>query len=139
VINLVFVGSWKDARLRETASEMEKRIRGLWNLSVEVVPEDIRGLTAWMDKHKNKGLLVSLDPMGDTMDSGAFTRWITSSSRDMMFIVWGAEGPPEPLRLAIPTKLSLSRMTTSHEIARVLLMEQVYRAACTLKGHPYPK
>jgi len=73
VINLVFVGSWKDARLRETASEMEKRIRGLWNLSVEVVPEDIRGLTAWMDKHKNKGLLVSLDPWA--------TRWIQGPSR----------------------------------------------------------
>jgi 23S rRNA (pseudouridine1915-N3)-methyltransferase len=139
MINLVFVGPWKDTRLRDAAADLEKRIRGLWNLSVEEVPDNARAVAAWVEKHKNKGLMVSLDPMGDVMDSPAFSRWITASSRDMMFIVWGAEGPPDPIRLAIANKFALSRMTTSHEIARLFLMEQVYRAACMLKGHPYPK
>jgi len=139
VINLAFVGACKDSRIRDMVNELERRIRVLWNLSVEEIPSDSRSILTWLEKHKAKGQIVSMDPLGEAMDSQAFGRWITASSRDLYLVVWGAEGPPDAVKLSLPNKFSLSKMTYSHELARLMLMEQVYRAACSLKGHPYPK
>ena len=56
-----------------------------------------------------------------------------------MFLVGGADGPPEGWRERADLLLSLSPMTFPHEFARVMLAEQLYRAFTTLRGHPYPK
>ncbi len=140
MVQLTFVGPWKDSRLRELSAELEKRVRILWKLSVEEAPSDAHSLGVHLEKLRKKGAhLISVDPIGDKMDSNQFARWVTGSSQDLVFVVWGPDGPPEPLRSSIPMKFSLSPMTTSHELARVFLMEQIYRSACVLKGHPYPK
>ena len=57
----------------------------------------------------------------------------------MIFVCGDAEGFPEILRKRVPQKLSLSPMTYSHELARVMLAEQLYRAFAILSGSPYPK
>jgi len=82
---------------------------------------------------------VSLDAHGETLDSPAFTEWVTRSSRDLYFLGWGADGPPPDLPNKDMKSLSLSPMTYSHELARVLLLEQLYRAGASLRGHPYPR
>jgi 23S rRNA (pseudouridine1915-N3)-methyltransferase len=53
--------------------------------------------------------------------------------------VGGAEGLPEGWREGADLTLSLSAMTMPHELARVVLAEQIYRAFTTLRGHPYPR
>lgn len=83
--------------------------------------------------------MVSLDPHGESMDSLGFGQWVTKSSRDIYFFAWGPDGPPQGLSKDPFRSLSLSPMTYSHEMARVLLMEQLYRAGAALKGHPYPR
>jgi len=139
MVHCFFVGAGKDRRLREILQEYEKRLSRLWPVSIHSVVEDPKVLGKLILDKKRKGLLVSLDPAGDLMDSGAFARWVTSSSQDIFIFAWGAEGPPKGFP-ALPFKrLSLSPMTTSHELARVLLMEQLYRSGALLKGHPYPK
>jgi len=60
-------------------------------------------------------------------------------ARDLVFLVGGADGLPPDWRPKADLLLSLSRMTFSHELARVMLAEQVYRALTMLRGHPYAR
>lgn len=85
---------------------------------------------------------IFLDPAGRAMSSAQFTEAIAlaeRSSQDLVFLVGGHDGlPPEWISRA-DLLLSLSPMTYPHELARVMLAEQIYRAFTTLRGHPYPR
>jgi len=84
-----------------------------------------------------------LDAGGKTYDSAAFAKWIGEmrdhGTREVIFVCGDADGFPETLRERVKQKISLSAMTYSHELARVMLAEQIYRAFATLSGSPYPK
>jgi 23S rRNA (pseudouridine1915-N3)-methyltransferase len=138
MVYCVFVGSFGDKRLLHLAQEYHQRLQRLWPVSLQEIPEKEKTVLKYIEERREKGVLVSLDPYGETMDSPSFGRWVTSASQDLYFIGWGASGPPPKAIASIPKKLSLSSMTYSHEIARVLLMEQLYRAGAALRGHPYP-
>ena len=60
-------------------------------------------------------------------------------TRELIFLCGDADGFPDALRQRAHQKLSLSAMTFSHELARVMLAEQLYRAFAILSGSPYPK
>jgi 23S rRNA (pseudouridine1915-N3)-methyltransferase len=86
---------------------------------------------------------ILLDAGGRTIDSNTLARWIGElrdrGTRQIIFVCGNAGGFPESLRVRVPQKLSLSAMTLSHELARVVLAEQLYRAFAILSGSPYPK
>lgn len=85
---------------------------------------------------------VLLDPAGRALDSAAFTRMVAraeASGRDLVFIVGGAEGLPARWSEKADMLLALSGLTLPHELARVVLAEQIYRALAGLRGHPYPR
>jgi 23S rRNA (pseudouridine1915-N3)-methyltransferase len=60
-------------------------------------------------------------------------------ARDLVFVIGGADGLPAEWRRHADVLLSLSAMTFPHELARVVLVEQIYRAFAILRGHPYPR
>jgi len=85
---------------------------------------------------------VYLDPAGKPLDSAGFTSLVeraTLESRDLVFLVGGADGLPPGWGGRADVLLSLSPMTFPHELARAMLAEQIYRALATLRGHPYPR
>lgn len=85
---------------------------------------------------------VLLDPGGKTLTSLQFAEVIgkaENEARDLVFVVGGADGLPAGWRERADWLLSLSAMTFPHELARVMLAEQVYRAFTILRGHPYPR
>jgi 23S rRNA (pseudouridine1915-N3)-methyltransferase len=86
---------------------------------------------------------ILLDAGGRTIDSNALARWLGElrdrGTRQVIFICGNAGGFPESLRERVTQKISLSAMTLSHELARVVLAEQLYRAFAILSGSPYPK
>jgi len=86
---------------------------------------------------------VLLDAGGRSLDSNALAKWLGElrdrGTREIIFVCGDAGGFPESVRQRIPQKLSLSPMTLSHELARVVLAEQLYRAFAILSGSPYPK
>ncbi|HVM33633.1 MAG TPA: 23S rRNA (pseudouridine(1915)-N(3))-methyltransferase RlmH [bacterium] len=139
MIYCVFVGPFKDSRLGELAAEYEKRLTRLWPVTVLELKENPRDILKFIESKKDRAALVSLDAHGERLDSLEFTRKVTQSSQDIHFFGWGASGPPPEAAAFFTKSVSLSPMTFSHEMARVLLMEQLYRAGATLKGHPYPK
>jgi len=86
---------------------------------------------------------ILLDAGGRTIDSNALARWLgdlrDGGTRQVIFICGNAGGFPESLRERVSQRLSLSAMTLSHELARAVLAEQLYRAFAILSGSPYPK
>jgi 23S rRNA (pseudouridine1915-N3)-methyltransferase len=86
---------------------------------------------------------VLLDAGGKRYDSNTFAKWIGEQrdrgTREIVFVCGDADGFPEALRERVKQKFSLSEMTYSHELARVMLAEQIYRAFAILSGSPYPK
>jgi 23S rRNA (pseudouridine1915-N3)-methyltransferase len=85
---------------------------------------------------------VCLDPAGKRFDSAGFITMMERAereARDLVFVVGGADGLPAGWSDRADLLLSLSPMTYPHELARVMLAEQIYRAFTTLRGHPYPR
>ena len=85
---------------------------------------------------------VLLDPAGREFESVALSRWLGAiflSSRRPVFIVCGPHGAGPQIRAAARDTLSLSRLTLAHDLARVVLLEQLYRALDLLQGGPYHK
>jgi 23S rRNA (pseudouridine1915-N3)-methyltransferase len=139
MIYCAFVGSFKDKRLSQMAGEYLRQLDKWWPITVVTLPEKTKDILKFIEVKKDKSSLVSLDAHGERMESAAFIKWVTGSSRDIYFLGWGAEGPPDEVRALKLKSLSVSPMTFSHEIARLLLLEQLYRSGATLKNHPYPK
>ncbi len=93
---------------------------------------------------KTEGLIrVVLDPAGKTWTSPELAEYVgkvrDGGARGVAFLVGGADGFTEPFLKQADLKLSLSPLTLPHELARVVLLEQIYRAFAILSHHPYPR
>lgn len=87
-------------------------------------------------------ILIVLDPLGKQITSEHFAKIINNnfdSSKDITFIIGGAYGLDNTLKLDADVMMSLSAMTMPHLLAKLLLIEQIYRAQTILTGHPYHK
>ena len=88
-----------------------------------------------------KCFAVLLDPAGNALDSAALadkiSKWESSVYKEIAFIIGGAQGVSSPVADRADDRLSLSFLTFTHEMARVVLLEQLYRAYTILRGFPY--
>ncbi|WP_182085975.1 23S rRNA (pseudouridine(1915)-N(3))-methyltransferase RlmH [Aureimonas sp. ME7] len=84
---------------------------------------------------------VVLDETGKTPDSPEFAdliaRWRDSGIRDLAFVIGGPDGLDPSLRAKAEKAIAFGRLTLPHQIVRILLAEQLYRATTILSGHPY--
>ncbi len=88
----------------------------------------------WM----GRGFTIALDPAGKEMDSEAFAKLIADKA-DVTFLIGGAFGHSREFLNRCDKVVSLSTMTMSHKIAKVVLFEQIYRALAINHHHPYHK
>lgn len=86
-----------------------------------------------------KAFKVVLDPGGPAITSQELADLIAAKSGEIHFSVGGADGFTDSFRAQADQLLSLSKMTLPHELARVVLTEQIYRAFTILHHHPYPR
>lgn len=88
-------------------------------------------------------LLVALEVEGDSLTSTELSkrvgRWTSTGKGVVAFVIGGAEGIPKDLSRAAGARLSLSKLTLPHRLARVLLLEQLYRSLSILRGEPYAR
>ena len=91
----------------------------------------------------SKQSMVLLDRSGEQFDSEGITKFVTSLSEkgisQLSFVVGGASGFPKQLTSKAKKILALSKMIFPHKIARLVLVEQLYRAKCIINRHPYHK
>ncbi len=85
---------------------------------------------------------VLLDPAGKSIDTLGFVALVKKAeedARDLVFVIGGSDGLPPEWKPRANALLALSPLTMPHELARVVLAEQIYRAFTWLRGHPYPR
>ncbi|MFZ0637181.1 MAG: 23S rRNA (pseudouridine(1915)-N(3))-methyltransferase RlmH [Candidatus Acidiferrales bacterium] len=139
-IHLVMLGKTRQAGPRTLLADYVARIGHY----AEVQITELRDAAAWrkrkLDAHS---AVVLLDAAGKQLTSAQFAKWLgahrDAGLRELVFLCGDAAGFPEELRAAARFTLSLSTLTMPHELARVLLAEQIYRAFAILAGHPYAK
>ena len=85
--------------------------------------------------------VVLLDSRGDSLDSASiaaqFTKWGDNGKPAVVFVIGGADGLAPSLRDKAQLRLSFGTATWPHQLVRVMLLEQLYRASTILTGHPY--
>ena len=148
---LVAVGKPPAGPLREAIADYEKRVSHYWPLDVvEVRAEPARSRSAAEVRRlegerlldKVTGTLVALDERGKTFSSEKFALWMVERrerAEDTTFVIGGAFGLDEVVRKRAALLLSLSPWTLQHEMARLLLAEQLFRAGTIHRGEPYHK
>lgn len=89
----------------------------------------------------DKASIVALDERGDNLDSAGFARqlaaWRDQSVAQTILLIGGADGLSPELRRKAKLRLAFGAATWPHQMVRVMLLEQLYRAATILAGHPY--
>jgi 23S rRNA (pseudouridine1915-N3)-methyltransferase len=140
-LRLLMLGKTRRPVLRALLDDYLKRI-GRYS-PIEVT--EVRDETAAFKKldADRAATVILLDAAGKTFDSDAFAKWLGEvrdrGTRELIFLCGDADGFPDKLRQRAQQKISLGAMTFSHELARVMLAEQLYRAFAILSGSPYPK
>lgn len=140
-IRLVMMGKTRRAEIRALLEDYLARIRH--HAGVEVL--ELRDSSAASRKLKcDPGAsVILLDATGKQFTSEQFAHWLgerrNGGARELVFLCGDAEGFPDALRRRATARISLTSLTLSHELARVVLAEQLYRAFATLAGHPYAK
>lgn len=130
-----FVGKARDTHANAMAEEYVKRSTRFAKCEMrEIQPKRFDPF----EKHP-AAMKIMLDPSGRALDSAGFTQLVKQETRDMIFVLGGADGLPPTWRGRADVLISLSALTMPHELARVVLAEQIYRALTTLRGHPYPR
>jgi len=152
-IKLLLNGKTNDKVLQELSDRYVKRIKGFTGLEVEVIPDlkNTKHLSPEQVKDKEAKLIldrlnasdfvVLLDEKGKEFTSEQFAAFLqkqmNSGIKNLLFVVGGAYGFSEAVYKRANYKLALSQMTFSHQLVRVIFLEQLYRGLAILNHHPY--
>jgi 23S rRNA (pseudouridine1915-N3)-methyltransferase len=140
---------WVDAAVEDYV----RRLRGTWKLELQALsPASRRELAgAALAAKASEGrrilallsardVVVALDERGEQMSTLELAAWLEArrgEGRDLTFVIGGPDGLSDEVLARGRWRWSLSRLTLPHALARVVLAEQLYRAATLLAGHPY--
>jgi 23S rRNA (pseudouridine1915-N3)-methyltransferase len=151
-VRLVVVGKPRTRGLSEAVEDFERRASRYWPLEIREVretsgrsrsPDQVRAEEWKRLAEAAAGCLVVLcDRSGEMMTSERFSAWLEArrhDGTDVAFVIGGAHGLPPGAAGAASRVLALSGWTMPHELARLVLVEQLYRAGTILRGEPYHK
>ncbi len=147
------VGKPRDRHLAAAISEYETRAARYWPLDVvEVREASGRGVTAeqareregerLLERLPDAALVVICDERGDRLTSPQFADLVSGArdrARDVAFVIGGAYGFTDAMRARAGRSIQLAPFTLPHEMARLVLAEQLYRAGTIVRGEPYHK
>jgi len=141
-LQIAWIGKTKESAIRELTAEYLKRIsRFLAAESHEMSSEGGLLELAAGTAGRTKPVLVLLDSRGRQFTSEEFAGLLRDQqdrgTQNLFFAVGPADGFSDTARGSADLILSFGKMTLAHELARVVLLEQIYRAFTILKGHPY--
>jgi 23S rRNA (pseudouridine1915-N3)-methyltransferase len=152
-ITLLVVGKTDASYLRDGMNEYLKRLKHYINFQMEVIPDVKRGKNTSVEIQKTKEgeLILSklgpgkelylFDENGNQFSSVEFSEFIEkkmiSGPKELLLVIGGPYGFSQEVYQNASAKISLSRMTFSHQMVRLLCVEQIYRAFTILKGEPY--
>ena len=146
------VGKPRNAALAAAIHEYETRAARYWPLDVHEVKEERAASQGSTLVRRREGErlfekvgsapIIACDPSGKSFTSEKFADWLKDErdrGRDVAFVIGGAYGLSEEILEKSRSKMSLAPWTLSHELARLVLAEQLYRAGTIMRGEPYHK
>jgi 23S rRNA (pseudouridine1915-N3)-methyltransferase len=140
-ITIAWIGKSKEPAIQSLTEEYIKRISRFSEVDGRVVKDEPALLAlARGERQRERHKMVLLDSRGRQFSSeelAAFLEHEQSQSLPLLFAIGGADGFSDDARRQAAVVLSLGRMTLPHELARIVLLEQVYRAFTILRNHPY--
>jgi len=155
-ITVIGIGRLKQGPERELAKRYSERFDeigrrlGFRELSIHEISESrardaatrmTEEATAIASRIPDESVVVALDEHGQNLDSTAFAgklgSWRDGGSAHAVFLIGGADGLSPELRRKAKLAMAFGSATWPHQIVRVMLLEQLYRAATILAGHPY--
>jgi 23S rRNA (pseudouridine1915-N3)-methyltransferase len=153
---VISIGRLKQGPERELAERYRERFDdigrklGFRGITIHEIPESraqdaatrvAEEATAISAAIPAKSVLVTLDERGENLDSATFARhlgrWRDEAVASTIFAIGGADGLSPELQRKAKLKLAFGAATWPHQMVRIMLLEQVYRAATILAGHPY--
>jgi 23S rRNA (pseudouridine1915-N3)-methyltransferase len=154
-VDIIFVGKTREPYLREGIEDFLARLRRYVPVAIKIVraerlkEEGHTGRVVAVESERvaaavlQNSHLVILDRLGKQMTSEALARWWQRLEREgcrrLSFAVGGVLGFSDELRQQAQTLLSFSKMTFTHEMSRLILLEQLYRACTIMRGEKYHK
>lgn len=152
-IELIYIGKTDNEYLKTGINEYSKRLKHYLPFSLIEIPDikNTKNMSVEMQKQKegelllakfdNKKQVLLLDEKGKEFSSEGFAQFIDqknlSYAGDLCFVIGGPYGFSEEVYARANQKISLSKMTFSHQMIRLLFTEQLYRAMTIIKGEPY--
>ncbi|HYK88621.1 MAG TPA: 23S rRNA (pseudouridine(1915)-N(3))-methyltransferase RlmH [Acidobacteriota bacterium] len=153
IIRILWVGKTKSPPIRSLSGDYLERLRHMTRVEITEIrdPAAARRLTQSelivteeseiLRFLSGSSRIVLLDERGTELSSLEFSRWIAGEqnrgTKEISFVIGGPDGTGPELARRANLKLSLGKMTWTHEMCRVLLLEQIYRACCILRKIPY--
>jgi 23S rRNA (pseudouridine1915-N3)-methyltransferase len=141
-IRIVMLGKTRRPEIRLLIDDYAERIGRFAEVQLTELREDSAASLRKLALDSG-ATVVLLDDAGKNQTSSQFAKWLGETrdrgTREIVFLCGDSDGFPEALRRRATQKLSLSPLTYSHELARAMLLEQLYRAFAILAGHPYAK
>ena len=139
-IDLIAVGKLKNDPLLDVFEDYKKRLQWKFTLTELEGQTQAEQLTKITEKLNPRAALVVLDERGKSISSrdfaGKIDSWQTTHG-NIQFIIGGADGLSDDIRKKASLLMSFGAQTWPHMMARVMIMEQIYRAQQILAGHPY--
>lgn len=151
-IEIWAVGKLKEPHWQMAAAEFLKRLKPFAKLTCqEIAPSPLTETVTAAQARREEGerllrrlpddaFVVALDRRGDALASEKFAAWLADAGgagRTLAFVIGGAAGLDEAVLRRAQKRLSFSELTFTHEMARLLLLEQLYRGATILAGKKY--
>lgn len=141
-IKIICCGTLKENYLKDAVKEYEKRLSAFCKLSVQEIKEDT--LTAsYSAVSAFKGYKIALCIEGNMLSSEQLAQRIDSvalgGNSDIAFVIGGSDGIAEETKKLCDLRLSFSKMTFPHQLMRVILLEQIYRAFTIINHRQYHK
>ena len=139
-LTVAWIGKSKDRAIQEMTDKYLNRLVHYANVEALSLKDD--GKLLKLSEGKSGGYTsIALDSRGKQLSSEGLAEFLRShqdrASAHLVFAIGGADGLSDQVKNTAAFTLSLGKMTLSHELARVVLLEQLYRAFTILKGHPY--
>jgi 23S rRNA (pseudouridine1915-N3)-methyltransferase len=149
-VTLVAVGRVSDRGIAAAIANYEKRARRYWKLEVHEIRAERGSDPDLVRRAEAKRLLnridgrpyMACDERGGPFNSRQFAEMLArarESARDSVFVIGGAFGLDREVRDRAELRMSLAPWTLPHELARLVLVEQIYRAGTIVRGEPYHK
>lgn len=141
MIRIIAAGRIKERRLGDLIADYQRRIRALSPFAmVEVRSEtparEAAAMLRQLGSVAGHELVIALQEDGEELTSRDFAALLGGRGA-VAFLIGGADGLDDAARARADRRLRLSAMTLTHELARLVLIEQIYRGLTILRGHPY--